>query len=76
MLLAPYACPEVNVAIRVNNAAEAHILLFYASCACLLRCMSIAPVGIILRIGKRGVSVRDENIGPVDVIPHLEMQVL
>ena len=76
MLLAPDACPEVDVTISVDDLVEACILSFYTCSACPLRCASIVPVGVILGVSERGVLVHNEDVGPIDIIPHLKTQVL
>ena len=34
------------------------------------------PVGVVLGVSKRGISVCNKDVGPVDVVPHLKTQIL
>ena len=74
--MAPNTCPEVDVAIRVDNLAKAHIFSLDARRAHLLRCTSIVPVGIVLGVGEQGVTICDEDVGPIDIVSHLKAQIL
>ena len=76
MLLAPDTCPEVNVAVRVNDPVEARVTLLYTCCARPLGCVGVAPVGVVLGVSEQGILVCNKDIGPVDVVPHLKTQVL
>ena len=76
MLLAPDARPEVNIAISIDDPAEACILSYDACHARPLGCASVVPVSIILRVGEQGISVCDKDVGPVDIVLYLETQVL
>ena len=71
MLLAPDTCPKVDVAICVDDPAEAHITSLYTHCARHLRCVGVAPIGVVLGVSKRGISVGNKDVGPINVVPHL-----